>query len=133
MRVRLEGKSKVLSLAEVQVHQTGDGAKLHRKCDVSQSSTLGAYGPHHAIDGNLNQSIHSRSLTHTSSEPNPYWLLDLGGVKEIGRIKIFNRSDAAGDRLAGAVVEILDPDNKVVWAAKIIGVKNGSVHKFVVK
>ena len=48
---------------------------------------------------------------------------NLGGVKDIGRIKIFN----------GAIVEVLDPKKKVVYTAKIKHTKNGTVHEFVAK
>jgi len=131
VQVRLEGDKRVLCLAEVQVHRTGDGAELHRAGKASQSSVLGNWGPHLAIDGNLAQIL--GKVTHTRPDDNAFWLLDLGGVKDIGRIKVFSRGSRGGGVLNGAIVEVLDPKKKVLYTATITGAEDGSVHEFVAK
>ncbi|MCG8586886.1 MAG: discoidin domain-containing protein [Pirellulales bacterium] len=108
--------------------QTGDGAALHRSGKATQSST--GYGgvPERAIDGNLNQVYTGNSVTHTNQETNPWWMVDLGGVKDIGRINIYNRGENLESRLEGAIVEILDADGKkVVYTTKIPGVSKQSL------
>ena len=131
VRVRLEGDNKILSLAEVEVLQTGDGAALHRAGKATQSSVAYEGAPQRAIDGNTNQAYDGNSVTHTATEKNPWWMVDLGGVKDIGRIHILNRGDAVGERLEGAIVEVLDKDQKkVVYTTKITGAKTASKHAF---
>ncbi len=131
VRVRLVGDGKILSLAEVEVLQTGDGAVLHKAGKATQSSVAEGGAPLRAIDGNLNQAYAGKSVTHTNTEKNPWWMVDLGGVKDIGRIHILNRGDAAGERLEGAIVEVLDKDKKkVVYTTTITGAKTGSKHVF---
>ena len=135
VRVRLKGERTSLCLAEVQVHQTGDGAELHRAGKAMQSSSLMRWGADRAIDGNLAQYLNAGGVSHTNEQDDPFWLLDLGGVRDIGRIKIFSRDDGGTrkEQLKGAIVEILDPARKVVYTAKVINAKNGAVHEFVAK
>ena len=57
------------------------------------------------------------------------WTPEIGD-KSIGKIKIFNRGDCCGERLAGAVVEVLDGKDKIVWSSKLTSVATGSVHQF---
>jgi hypothetical protein len=131
VRVRLEGDNKILSLAEVEVLQTGDGTALHRAGKATQSSVAYEGAPQRAIDGNTNQAYDGNSVTHTATEKNPWWMVDLGGVKDIGRINILNRGDGVGERLEGAIVEVLDKDQKkVVYTTKITGAKTASKHAF---
>lgn len=123
VRIRLEGDGKILSLAEVEIFQTGDGAALHRSGKATQSSVAFEGAPQRAIDGNLNQVYTGNSVTHTNQEKNPWWMVDLGGVKDVGRINIYNRAESLEGRLDGAIVEVLDADQKkVVYTAKIAGV-----------
>lgn len=128
VRVRLEGKNRILSLAEVQVFQTKDNAELHKAGKATQSSDDFSGAPNRANDGKTNQNYNDGSVTHTKSEDNPWWQLDLGATKEIGRIKVWNRSDCCGDRLKDGVVEVLDESQKVVYTGKIMGAKDSSVH-----
>ncbi|MCA9262720.1 MAG: discoidin domain-containing protein [Planctomycetales bacterium] len=130
VRIRLSGEGKILSLAEVQVFQTGDNAELHRAGEASQSSVDYDGEAKRAVDGNTEQVYQKGSVTHTKSEPNPWWRVNLGGVKEVGRIVVWNRGDCCGDRLAGAVVEVLADEDKVVWSGEVTDAKDASVHTF---
>ena len=83
------------------------------------------------MDGNKEQAFGENSVTHTQVENYPWWQLDLGKPAMVGKIKIWNRSDCCGDRLEGAVVELLDADRNVVWSEFITEAKDGSVHEFI--
>jgi len=130
VRVRLAGENRILSLAEVEVHQTGDGAAVHKEGKATQSSVDYGGEPKRAVDGNTSQNYNDGSVTHTKSEKDPWWQLELTDVKDIGRIKIYNRSDCCGDRLKDAIVEILDESQKVVWEKTVADAKDGSVHTY---
>ena len=71
------------------------------------------------------------SVSHTNEEKNPWWLLDLGGVKDIAKIKVFNRGDCCGDRLQDANVAVIDASLTVIWEGKVTEAKDGSVTEFV--
>jgi hypothetical protein len=130
VRVRLTGDQRILSLAEVIVQQTGDNAALTSGAKASQSSVDFGGEAQRAIDGNTSQNFNDGSVTHTAAEKDPWWQVDLGGAKEIGRIKVLNRGDCCGDRLADAVVEVLDDAQKVVWSDTVKDAKDSSSHVF---
>lgn len=132
VRVRLPGKARILSLAEVQVLKTGDGAELQKAGTATQASTGFGGAPERAIDGKTDGKYDAGSVTHTNEQDDPWWMVDLKGSQDIGRIVIFNRSEN-GDRLEGAVMEILDPAQKVVHTDTIKGAADGSVHPFEAK
>jgi hypothetical protein len=133
VRVRLAGDNRLLSLAEVEVLQTKDGAALHSVGEARQSSVDYGGEPTRGNDDNTNQNYNDGSVTHTKTENDPWWQLDLNGVKDIGRIKVWNRGDCCGDRLADAIIEVLDESQKVVWSDKVTAAKDGSIHAYVKK
>lgn len=133
VRVRLTGYDRIINLAEVQVIQTGNGQPLQRNGKAQQSSTHFNALASRASDGDTSQVFKNGSVSHTLLEDNPFWMIDLGGVKDIGRIRIFNRKDCCGDRMKGAIVEVLDGDMKVVWAKTLKDAANGSVHDYIIK
>ncbi len=133
VRVRLVGDNRLLSLAEVEVIQTKDGAALHGEGKATQSSVDYGGEPTRGNDGSTNQDYNDGSITHTKTEKDPWWQLDLNGVKDIGRIKVWNRGDCCGERLKDAIVEVLDEAQKVVWSERITAASDGSVHSFVKK
>ena len=131
VRVRHLGENKILTLAEVEVIEKDSGKKLQADSKASQSSVEYGAEAARAIDGNTEQSFGENSVTHTQQENYPWWLLDLGKSVPIGKIKVWNRSDCCGERLEGAVVELLDADRNVVWSEAIEDAKDGSIHEFV--
>ena len=131
LRVRLEGEGQILTLAEVEVIETGTGNKLQSDGTASQSSVDYGAEANRAIDGNSAQAFGKNSVTHTRTEDYPWWTLDLGKSADVGRIKIWNRSDCCGERLEGAIVELLDADRNIVWSDSIEEASDGSVHEFV--
>src|SRR5204862_301284 len=63
----------------------------------TQSSTVVGYataGAASAIDGNTDGGFFNGSVTHTDSETNAWWQVDLGGSASINSISVWNRTDA---------------------------------------
>lgn len=86
---------------------------------ASQSST--GYGgvPSRAIDGNTSGTWSNGSVTHTNTESNPWWELDMGFSNKVYQIDIHNRTDCCSSRLNGVIVELLDGANTVVFSQTI--------------
>ncbi|MDP6763610.1 MAG: DUF1553 domain-containing protein [Planctomycetota bacterium] len=118
--VRFEnpGGNKILSLAEVEVQSAG--TNVAPQGAASQSST--AYdGPAHlAVDGVRDgHFFKARSVTHTATESDPWWELDLGRAVEIDGLGVWNRSDGAEGRLVGVTIQILDEQRRTQWSTTI--------------
>ncbi|MEM7331349.1 MAG: discoidin domain-containing protein [Chloroflexota bacterium] len=75
---------------------------------TSQSSTSYSGDSSLACDGNRDGAYSNGSVTHTSSESNPWWEVDLGRIYVLQQLKIFNRTDCCGDRLSNFYVFISD-------------------------
>ncbi|MCE9547755.1 MAG: discoidin domain-containing protein [Planctomycetia bacterium] len=130
VRVSIAGLDHILSLAEVQVLETGSGKQLQKDCPTTQTTASGGGEGSRAADGNTNQNFYNGSVTHTEFKSDPAWEVDLGAVRDIGQIKVYNRGDCCGGRLSGAKIEVLDDKYKPVWSAPIGPVRDGSVHDF---
>ena len=50
---------------------------------------------------------------HTDNEKNPWWQVDLGAVKSLGEIRIFNRRDCCSER--ARTIQVLLSDDGVNW------------------
>eukprot|EP00058_Branchiostoma_floridae_P002515 XP_002588003.1 hypothetical protein BRAFLDRAFT_125400 [Branchiostoma floridae] len=100
--IRLPGSSRALTLCEVQVYPCFD-------CVVFSNVALGkrtvqtsgeADGPSsRAVDGNTDTNWGGGSCTHTRTEANPAWRVDLGQTYQIDKVNIYNRRDCCSDRL----------------------------------
>jgi hypothetical protein len=117
VRIELPGKTKILSLAEVQVFAGGENVATK---GAARQSSVAFEGPAKlAIDGNTDgRYFESKSVTHNNQEDNPWWEVDLGGERSIERIAVWNRTDGGGtigSRLTGYKVLILDAKRNVVW------------------
>ena len=114
VRIELPGNGKILSLAEVEVFAGGEN--LARQGKATQSSTDYNGPPELAIDGNTDGVFEKKSVTHTGTEANPWWELDLQQVRPFDRIRVWNRTDGSvGSRLAGARILVLDAERQQVW------------------
>ena len=110
------------------VGQTALAANLALTGTATQSSTLPHaidFGPHNAIDGNTDGDLFNGSVTHTDTEADPWWQVDLGFEQEIESIIVWNRTDAAPERLADFILEVLDAGNGVVHTYTHIGTPGG--------
>ncbi len=114
VRVEIPDRREYLHMAEVEVYS---GAKnVAHAGRATQSSTSLEAVAGRAIDDNTNGSWGGNSVSHTSSQLNPWWEVDLGASHPINRIVIFNRTD--GDlesRLHGFRVTVLDENREPVW------------------
>lgn len=119
VRVELPGPDRILSLAEVEVQ--ADGRNVARGKTATQSSTTHDAPASRAVDGVTEGGFFvANSVTHTATEADPWWEVDLGGVTPVETIVVFNRTDGGvGVRLAGARVSLLDGDRRAVWRGVI--------------
>ncbi len=69
-----------------------------------------------AIDGNTNGQYFDGSVTHTLSQSLDWWQVDLGQVRPISEVVLWNRTDCCGNRLSNFRLSILDESGAVVTA-----------------
>jgi hypothetical protein len=62
---------------------------------ATQSSIYAGFDAHFAVDGD-----EKGQFTHTNSEQNAWWQVDLGAAYDIGSIQLWNRTDCCGERLS---------------------------------
>ena len=114
VRIELPGMERILSLAEVQVTAGGQNIALNRAASAS-SAVFGGV-PALAVDGKTDGDYTKESVTHTATEANPWWEVNLGSIHKIDTIKVFNRTGGDGVRLDPFTFKILDADRQVVFA-----------------
>ena len=61
---------------------------------ASQSSTRHGGLASRAVDGDTNGIYRSSSTTHTNTEAQPWWQVDLGSISNITHINLYNRTDS---------------------------------------
>ena len=71
---------------------------------AEQSSTAYDGLAQYAVDGNTDGNYGNRSCSHTGSEPQAWWQVDLGGVYPLQNIVVWNRTDSNQERLSGFYV-----------------------------
>ena len=112
IRVQL-GRNERLSLAEVQVWagsltSPGNPSNLALNRPTAQSDTLWGGYSSRAVDGNSSGSWGDNSVTHTAVQNNAWWQVDLGSVKSLQTIQLWNRTDCCGDALSNFYVFVSD-------------------------
>ncbi|MDG2124727.1 MAG: DUF1549 domain-containing protein, partial [Verrucomicrobiales bacterium] len=114
VRIDLPGNGKMIHVAEVEVFAGGENVALK---GVAKQSTTGFGGDAKlAIDGNTNGNYAAKSTTHTAESKSPWWEVDLGEVKQISRIVVWNRTDNnLHTRLDGFKISVLDGERGTVW------------------
>ncbi len=75
---------------------------------TSQSSTAYSGNSSLACDGDRDGVYSNGSVTHTNSESNAWWEVDLGRIYVLQQIKLFNRTDCCGSRLSNFYIHISD-------------------------
>ncbi len=86
---------------------SGPGPTLNAK--VTQSTAFStAFPASNAMDGDPS------TFTHTASQPNDYWLADLGAEFPIDRVELVNRQDCCSARLGGVVTRIYNGASNVL-------------------
>ena len=110
VRIALQGKDRILSLAEVEVFSKGNNISKGKTATQSSSFERGIFPASNAVDGNT-----TSNFSHTDSQENPWWQVDLGSVESIDKIVVWNRNNVSPERITGYRVEIQDDAGKVVW------------------
>jgi alpha-L-fucosidase len=103
VRIQLNGKNP-LSLAEVEVRRSAPipvspYRNVALAARTTQSSVANGGLPTRAQDGNFDGLWANQSLSHTTSEQNPWWQADLGASKQLTSVVVWNRVDCCADRL----------------------------------
>ncbi|WP_159020759.1 T9SS type A sorting domain-containing protein [Algibacter sp. L3A6] len=84
---------------------------------ASQSSTAFTALAERAIDGNTDGAFSKQSVTHTETEMNAWWQVDLGVSYNIGQISLYSRTDdCCKDRVTDFTVYVLDADSVVTYS-----------------
>ena len=121
-----DADANVLALGEVFVlvpdpNATGGEGEENLAPDgsTSQTSTLNAFGPALAIDGNPG------NFTHTvSSDQAPEWTLQLANRSILSEITIHNRDSCCAQRLRDITVEILDENGATTFLSDLLNPEN---------
>ncbi len=115
VRIELPGRSRTLTLAEVEVFS--EGRNVARQGKATQSSTAFDGAASRGIDGITSGDYSRGGQTHTQENlPNPWWQVDLGAEFPIESIAVYNRTDENfGERLQGFAVKVLDTTGKTAF------------------
>ncbi|HZZ70856.1 MAG TPA: PVC-type heme-binding CxxCH protein [Pirellulales bacterium] len=116
VRIELPGRSRTLTLAEVEAFSGGHNVARGGK--ASQKNT--AYGgvASRGIDGNKSSNYNEGGETHTEENTDsPWWEVDLGREYPLESIVVYNRVDGdLGKRLSGFTLTVYDhTHNHVVF------------------
>jgi hypothetical protein len=99
-----------LSLAEVQVFgpSVAPLTNLAIGKRATQSSNWGVSYADAAVDGKTDGDFYHNSVTHTGSDPNAWWQVDLGASASIDNTVIWNRTDGCSFRLTDYWIFVSD-------------------------
>ena len=88
---------------------------------ASQSSTYASADASRAVDGNTDGNWFNGSVSHTNNDAGAWWQVDLGNGQAveypIESVSIWNRTDAAPERLANYVVKVYDKNDVLTWTS----------------
>jgi hypothetical protein len=127
VRIELPGNEKILSLAEVEAFRGGEN--IARGKPATQASTTHDAPAGRAVDGVTEGGFFvAHSVTHSATQADPWWEVDLGADEPLDRIVVWNRTDGGvGTRLAGARVILLDTNRQPVWQTVVEAAPETSV------
>ena len=117
VRITQPGTASFLMLAEVEVLSGGKNIAVGKM--ASQSSTDYGGPAKLAVDGNPDGNFDHKSTTHTASQDNPWWEVDLGSVVSVDSVRIHPRTDAHVGKMKGIRITLLDADRKPVSEATV--------------
>ena len=69
------------------------------------------------VDGNTNGVFEGGSVTHTNTQDNPWWEIDLKADRSIDDIVVWNRLDGLQNRLNGYTLSVLDSSRATVFSS----------------
>lgn len=118
VRITQHGKKQILSLAEVEVFSGEKNVAIEQ--DATQSSTYTTASAKRAADGNTDGDYQKGSVSHSDTEDDPWWEVDLGASYAIDRIAIWNRTDNNLEkRLNNFSVVLMDENRTEVWSRQV--------------
>ena len=105
------------------------GKNLAKGKPVKQSSTGYGGDAKRAVDGNTNGAYGANSTTHTQSQQNAWWEVDLQSAYALQAVNVYNRIDCCGDRLNGfqVIVSMQPFPNRALNAQEIGGLQHRNV------
>eukprot|EP00300_Choanocystis_sp_HF-7_P006830 c14932_g1_i1.p1 GENE.c14932_g1_i1~~c14932_g1_i1.p1 ORF type:complete len:964 (+),score=88.19 c14932_g1_i1:107-2893(+) len=118
-----EQSSASCGLPNLSLNPPGDMA---RGASTTQTSTGWGGLSDRAIDGVKDGNYGAQHCTHTEHDYEPWWRLDFGTTRPVGKVKVLNRADCCWDRLRGFEVYVGDEKND--WRSnKLCGTRNHNV------
>ncbi|GAA4115624.1 hypothetical protein GCM10022393_15850 [Aquimarina addita] len=94
---------------------------------ASQSSTGYQGIASRAIDGDTNGAYFDGSVTHTNTENNAWWQVELDAQENIGEIIIYNRVDCCEERLSDFTVIVTDSSNNETYRQAVTTIPDPSL------
>ena len=92
--------------------------------NASQSSTSHNGVASRAIDGDTNGQYFDGSVTHTNTQNNAWWQVELNSDQTLGEINIYNRVGCCEDRLSNFTVIVTDSNNNETFSQTITNTPN---------
>ncbi|PTL82692.1 discoidin domain-containing protein [Vitiosangium sp. GDMCC 1.1324] len=92
-----------------------DGTDLALARPTLQSSTDWGGAASRAVDGNMDGNFNAGSVTHTATESQPWWQVDLQSSRFINKVVVRNRTDCCSDRLNN--FKVLVSEDGSTWQA----------------
>ncbi|MGB7160597.1 MAG: discoidin domain-containing protein, partial [Tepidisphaeraceae bacterium] len=89
------------------VDASGEPLNLAQGKPATQPTTWGGADAARAVDGNTDGNFLAGSVSHTDV-PSAWWQVDLGNVAPVSVIEVWNRADAAPERLSDFFVFVSD-------------------------
>ena len=106
-----DDKNKILNLAELEVFAKGGTTSLASSKTVTGTSLSASYPGANLVDGNMTNFAHTWGR---AADVLDEFLVDLGSVQEIEKIKITNRTSCCQKRAIGVKAVILGADGTTV-------------------
>ncbi len=102
VKVSKPGSKKPVNLAR---GKPATQSSVYRGTGVDQ-------GPHLGVDGVINPpSVTPYGLVHTAMEQSPWWQVDLGKVYALTLVRIYNRVDCCGEKIATLEIKVSNDGN----------------------
>ncbi|NRB65234.1 MAG: discoidin domain-containing protein, partial [Saprospiraceae bacterium] len=98
VRVQL-ASNNIMSIAEV-VIEGGEHLPSLSLMNASQSSTQGPRPATKAIDGNTSGNAMNGEVTHTQLDTEAWWQAEFDALKQVHKVKVYNRTDCCSERLS---------------------------------
>lgn len=95
---------------------TSEVVNLAEGQTATQSSTLYNAEASRAVDGETDGSWGNGSVTHTESQEDAWWEVDLGVNYSVRAIKIHNRTDCCSDRLSNFTVSLINSNGTTTYS-----------------